>query len=755
MPQATRGLALNLTVLVPLFLIPFIPLIVAQNPSLLLQEADGVFSGAFLTLLSLVHVPFAPFGSFLDLFFPYITGKAFAFRMLVEIGFVAWIMLALVDAKYRPRFSWTLALFGLLTLWMLIANLFAINPHKAFWSNFERMEGWVTLIHLFMFALVAGSVLAVEKLWSRWWLAFLAGSALVVIYGLFQMAGELATHQGARIDATLGNAAYLPAYLLFGIAIALWQAIERTGWVRYVLLALVALQTLVLFATATRGAFLGLLGAVVVGSILWLIENKGVGRKIAIGALALVILLAGSLALSRGTSFVEGSPVLARLASSFNLESLSVRFQIWDIALSGAAERPITGWGQEGFNYVFAKYYDPSLFAQEPWFDRAHNVFLDWLIAGGVPALLLFLAFLISILVALYRGPFSRLERVMLVGALVAYGIQGLAVFDNLFTYVPLLAIGAMVHARVARPIPRIEGLPVLSQALAPTAASVLLVVGAATLWVVNVPNMQAAHDLIRALSQRAGPAVNIEGFNAAASRNSFASQEIAEQMVASVPRIVSAPSVSDQAKRDYLNLAFGQMAKELARAPGDPRLRLQLSSAFASVGDVQNALLQTEEALRVSPEKQTTLIQKGLLLLQAKRYAEARDVFRQAYELDTSFTTLAAYAAAGEIAAGNVLTGKGILANAFGTTTVDNELLRIVYFEGKHYDDLIAIEKLRVSKAGGTPEARFNLAIAYSMVGRRADALAEVQATVAAYPTHADTAALVLEEIEKNLKTQ
>ncbi len=743
--------ALRYIALVPLFLIPLIPLIVSQNPSLLFREADGAISAAFLFVISLVHVPFIPFGSFLDLFFPFITGKGFAFRMLVEIAFAAWFVLALVDARYRPRFSWTFVLFGALTLWMLIANLFAVNPHKAFWSNFERMEGWVTLIHLFLFFVVAGSVLSVHKLWSRWWLIFLAGSALVVMYGLFQIVGELETHQGGRIDATLGNAAYLPAYLLFGIAIALWQAVERTGWLRYALLALAALQTVILFYTATRGAFLGLLGAIVVGSILWLIEAKGAGRKIAVGALLAVVLLAGGLVAAREATFVTANPVLSRLGSAFNLESLKVRFQVWDIALKGAAERPVTGWGQEGFNYVFAKHYDPSLYAQEPWFDRAHNVFLDWLVAGGVPALLVFLAFLASILVALYRGPFTRIERVMVTSALIAYGIQGLAVFDNLFTYVPLLALAAMVHSRVARPIPVLERVPVANPITVPTAAAVTLVITIAVMWFVNVPNLQAANDLIHGLSGSRGVVANVAGFQDAVGRNSFASQEIAEQLVASVPRIVGAQGLSDDEKREFVGLAFSQMGREVARAPADPRLKLQLSSAYASIGDVQNALGQADAALRLSPQKQTTLLQRGILLWQAGAYQDARDTFREAYELDTSFSGLATYAAAGEIAAGNILIGKALLVSTHGTTTVDSEPLRIAYYEAKQYEDLIAIEKLRVKNSRGTPDARFNLAIAYSLVGRTTEALAEVQATVAAHPETATTAALVLREIEKN----
>ena len=97
-----------------------------------------------------------------------------------------------------------------------------------------------------------------------------------------------------------------------------------------------------------------------------------------------------------------------RASAPFSLADGETRFAIWHMAFEGLLARPITGWGQEGFNYVFNKYYDPTLWGQEQWFDRAHDVFLDWLVAGGVPALLLFLALFVSSVVALYRNGVSR-----------------------------------------------------------------------------------------------------------------------------------------------------------------------------------------------------------------------------------------------------------------------------------------------------------------------------------------------------------
>lgn len=704
---------------------------------------------------ALFLIPILPLFVVGGLFFPYITGKAFAFRVLVEIALAGWLILACTDLRYRPRFSLTMLLFGAFTVWMFIADLVGVNPHKALWSNFERMDGWITLIHMFLFAVVASSVLTVHKLWRAWWFTFLTVSGIVCGYGLLQAAGVLETHQGNRVDASFGNAAYLPAYLLFCVAISLWQSLEQKGWLRYLLLALAGVQALVVLLSATRGAFLGLIGAIGIGGIIWLIDAKGAGRRIAVGALIALVVLAGGLFLSRSTAVVQESPILSRLASAFDVESLDVRFSIWNIALKGVAERPLTGWGQEGFNYVFATHYEPSLYEQEAWFDRAHNVFLDWLVAGGVPALLLFLAFLISVVASLYRPEFTRAERVMLIGALAAYAIQGLAVFDNLFSYVPLFAIVAFVHGRIGTPIGFFERAPLLtSEAKRSAAVSGITVLAVLTLWFVNVPALQAGGDLIKALNTPVSAAAStIPVFTRALAHNSFASQEIREYLVSYAAGIAQQPSVPDATKRELLVLAFSEMGKEIVEAPNDPRLRLQAATGYGAIGDFESAQKELTAALQLSPLKQTTLLQQGALYWQAGNHELARDAFNQAYALDTSFTTLAAYAASGEIVSGNPEAGKALLIQTFGTTTVDSDPLRVAYYETKQYDELIAIERGRVAAANGSAKSRFALAVLYQAVGRTADAEAEVRATVKVYPASAAEGAALIEQFKQGVK--
>lgn len=672
----------------------------------------SIFTALFL-------IPFIPLFTTGSLFFPFITGKNFAFRILVEVALVAWGVLMLIDPKYRPKFSWTLVLYGALVGWMFIANLLAVNPHKAFWSNYERMDGWVTLVHVFAFFLVAAHVLTVEKLWRKWWMTFVGASAFVCLFGFLQIGGVFPINQGGvRVDATMGNAAYLATYLLFVIASSLWLAFESRGGMRYALLVLAVLQTALLFLTATRGAILGFVGAAVLAGGIALYGASGKAKRYAVGALAAVILVIGVFFAIKDTPFVQNDPTLARL-SSITLADGATRFTLWEMAGKGVMERPITGWGQEGFNYVFTKHYEPSLYAQEPWFDRAHNVFIDWLIAGGIPAFILFILLLAVSALTIYRKG-TQGERIFLIAAIAAYAFQALFVFDNLFSYVPLAAILAIAHSISSRPIQKFEDTPALDKGTADTIAlPVAAVVLAVLIWTVNVPSMLAANDLIKAIVISQNPQVALEQYLTAVNRGGFASQEVREQMSSFAIGVASRPDVPGDLKAAVTATVASDFAREIERTPLDARLRLQYSYAIRSTGDYQSAMREIMNAQQLAPRKQNLILEEGILQLELKNYPAARAAFLRAYELSPTFDDLAAYVAAGDIIAGDKARAKAFLAERFGTSTVLNSVLILAYYETKDYAELTPLLEERARTLPDDPTAHFQLATIYVEAGK------------------------------------
>jgi O-antigen ligase len=689
----------------------------------------------WIVLGALFLIPFLPLYVAEDMFFPFITSKGFWFRILIDLALASYVVLAIADKEYRPKWSWTLVIYGALVAWMFIANLFAVNPHKAFWSNYERMDGWITLVHVFLFFVIAGSVLSAKKLWRRWWLTAIGASVLIAGYSILQLMGQLEIHQGGvRTDASLGNAAYLAAYLLFMIAAALWQAVESKGWLRHALFALAAIHTIILFSTATRGAILGLVGAAALASVLWMILSGKAGRKAGAIALVSVVVCSALFLGARETEFVRNDPTLSRIAS-ISVEDGATRFTLWGMALEGVATRPLVGWGQEGYAYIFNEYFKPSLYAQEPWFDRAHSVYVDWLVAGGIPGLLLFLALLSVSAVALLRSNASRSERIFLVAALSAYAFQALFVFDNIFTYVFLAALLATAHEATAKPFPALTrvGEPsgsTVSTVVVPAA----LVAGIALVYVVNVPGMTGNLELIRAVSAQ-DPYQGLAHFKAALGSGTFAKQEVREQLLSYASGAVRNPSVPADVKQELISLALSEAEAQLAEVPEDVRMRLQYAQALESAGNIAKAQTEAEIAHSYSPKKQGILFQLGLGKWKAGDITDAQALFKEAYELDTRSPEAARYMAAGAYAGGDRATGDSILLSTFGTTTIDHDLLRFAYYNTGMFTELLRSAYLKRETMPHTEEANYLYIQALVLAGRAGDARAELAQLTKTHP--------------------
>ncbi len=707
----------------------------------------------WIALGALFLIPLAPLVVANTFFFPFITGKAFYLRILIEVAFVAWAALSLLDKEYRPRFSWIGAATAGFVVWMFVADAFAPNAAKAFWSNFERMEGWVLLIHLLGFFFAASAVLRVEKKWRAWFLASLGASVVVCAYAFLQLGGVLAIHQGStRIDATLGNSAYFAIYLLFSVFVALWLALtEKHSWLRWSLIGLAVVEGTLIFFTETRGAVIGLILSLALAALLTALTAGKHVRRGAAFAFACIVILVGSVYLARNSDFVQNNHTLERI-TSISLADGQTRFTLWGMAFRGVLERPLTGWGQEGFNYVFNKYYEPSLYKQEQWFDRAHNAFIDWLAAGGIPAFLLYLSLFGSALVLLWQNSqLSRPERIALTAALVGYAIHNFFVFDNLYSYIYFFAILALIDSQVARPIERLERAPEITAVNGTTyALPIATVTIVALVWLVNVPGIRAAHKLVAALTPvSASPGANLAIFEDLVAHPAFAAQEIREQLVSFAASLVQTPQATDEEKQKAVALAIGEMQKQVDAYPQDARGRLQLSYIYRVAGDGVNALKEIQAAALLSPGKIGIWIEAGAIEWDMGNVKAAQAHFNTAYALGPQFPDLAVYAAAGTVAVGDIETADRILLDTFGTTTVDSDILAVAYYRTRNWPRLVDIWKLRTAKPDAGVETWFGLAAAYYAAGDRANTIKTINAAVELFPGAASAGAAALKQIE------
>src|SRR3989344_1479925 len=407
-----------------------------------------------LVFIGIFAVPFIPFVVSGSLLFPFITGKAFIYRVLVEIVFVLWFALAVRDADYRPRSSWIMKATGAFMVVVLLADIFALDSFKAFWSNYERMEGFVALAHHFLFFLVAASMMRTKNIWNKFLATNVGASIIMVIYAFLQLAGKITINQGGvRVDGTFGNATYLAIYMVFNIFFA---GLLFTQWknktARYLLGAIALLDIVVLYFTATRGAILGAVGGAFITFVYLAIKaEKGDKiRKLAMTFVVLLIVGAGTFWSIRNTALVQKSPVLNRFAN-VSLEEVRSqgRYFVWPMAWHGFIERPILGWGQEGFNHVFAANYNPKMYNQEPWFDRTHNIVLDWMINAGALGIISYLLIFVAMLYSIGKASdanMTKAEKGILYGLVAAYIFHNLFVFDQIGSYILFFSLLAFLH---------------------------------------------------------------------------------------------------------------------------------------------------------------------------------------------------------------------------------------------------------------------------------------------------------------------
>ncbi len=723
----------------------------------------GVISGLFATLF--IPLLIADGALIPNLFFPYITGKGFVFRILIEVVAALYIILAIRDPKYRPRASWIMWAALAFVVWMGIATAFAADPIKSFWSNFERMEGYVGLMHLFAYFVIMGAVLKAEDLWARFFNTSIGISMFMGFYALFQAMEWFGMHpssqSGARADTTFGNATYLAVYMLFNIFLTVFM-LARQGKLTQTMqsvygLALV-MQFTGLYLTQTRGALLGVIGGLFI-SMLWVAwrakqaEWKGL-RRWAIGGMVALVALAGVFFALRQASLLPQTGTLGRLASisTSDLTTMS-RFQyIWPTALKGAAERPLTGWGQENFSYVFNKHYQPGMWNQEQWFDRAHNQFLDWMIAGGFPAFLLYISFFVLAAWAIIRSrELSVPQQAALLGLLAAYAFNNLFVFDNLTSSLYFFAILAFAYGLSRQELPGRLWLskPVSDHGIAIAAPLVVIAVAAAG-WMLNGPGLARAGSLVQTISQTSDPALTLGNFKKTleAGGMGLGLQETVEQFATYAGGSVASSQAANSIKQEYYNESTSAVAALMEQRQGDARLELFASGLYAQFGRVQEALAHAQKALSLSPGKQQVLFQLGLTYLNSGDVEKALGAFKQAYDSAPANTQALVYYAMGQYYAGNQAAGDALVVERFGSTIVDEDQLLQVYGNLKMYDRVIAIWKLRVEKNPKDFDTNLNLASAYYASGNKAATIAQLKAMQQLDPNKAGQLQTLIDQI-------
>ncbi len=395
-------------------------------------------------LFASAFVPVLVWDKFL---YPFVTLRASAFLFFVELALLAFLVWVFFYQKGSFTFkkSWLFLSFFAFFVISFVSAVFGESFFVSFFGTIERWWGVFTLLHYLVFFFLARALFEKDD-WMTFFRLFVFVSFFVSLIGLLQKAGlGLFAFSGGRIIGTLGNAAYFSIYLLLNFALSLYLFFsERHKKYSFFYVAVAFLNFVAFLFTGTRGTFLGLIFGVFLVSFLYIFLGKSKKVKASFLFVSFLITISVLVAfLAKDTNFVKNTPFLSRI-STISLEggSISTRFISWQAALEGFFDNPFLGVGPENYNIVFNKYFKSDYYlyaASEPYFDRAHNNFLDILATSGIFGLLsyLFMVFLIFyILARLYsQKRIQEKELLFFVFVFSAYFVHLFFVFDDITSF--------------------------------------------------------------------------------------------------------------------------------------------------------------------------------------------------------------------------------------------------------------------------------------------------------------------------------
>jgi O-antigen ligase/tetratricopeptide (TPR) repeat protein len=415
----------------------------------------------FPAILPLVYVD--------GMFYPYLTAKTLLFRGDAIVALALFLALIFSGASYygeRLRNPLTWLPGGLLAA-AYVSSLLGIDFYHSFWSVYDRGDGLLTLTSIiasfYMLVLVLDERMTGRLLRTVAWVG-----TLVAVFASLQWIQSttgitfLVPMTSGRIGSTLGNAAFLASYLVISLFVTLIvaQALSRVWRMRAY--AAAGLQLFAILASATRGALLALILGTFCALVYVAWRGNGAYRSYArYGLVALIV--SGALFMLFREQFVRAPLEIVRRVATISLSDATVesRLFIWNEVGREAMKTPIFGVGAEHIEPIFNRVYDPTALIEQ-WFDRTHNVYLDYFVQYGAFGLVLYL----SILGAFARRAWLHLgsadptrARVgeLLLLLLIVYAAQNFFVFDTVSSLWLFFALFATLFVGEERAMPLVR----------------------------------------------------------------------------------------------------------------------------------------------------------------------------------------------------------------------------------------------------------------------------------------------------------
>lgn len=724
-----------------------------------------LWAGAAALLVPALYVP--------QFLYPYIFGRAIFFHFVVELMAVAWVLLLIRQPeRYKPRLHWSGIFFAIFLGINLLASLFGADPGRSIWGTELRMTGWFTFAHAFFYFVVLSSVVVSEREWRKLFSvsSLVVGGMAALSFGeRLSPAIRAAIHGGVRVQSTTGNPIYFASVLLFGIAITAWLSATSRGRNRFLWTALAAVQVVALYFTEVRGAILAFFITFLILCISAAVAGRTPAIKRGAALITLFMIVAGvGIYLARESKFIRSSSPIQRVINiDLSSGTSETRLIMWQIALRGIQARPILGWGMENFNVVFDRFYRPELLQHgfyETVSDKPHNALLEIGVASGTLGLLVYSAFVITLVTALFRGyRAGRLDGATSLsfgGAFLAYQIQNLFAFDTPNSLLMLALVLGFLNVRL-KPFPAEARVGSLT-ARAPSAALTLLAVAVLPFVVVgNISPLSASMNaaLAQGVAGRDAILWKEPALHAIRGRG----PHVREIRVATTRDLLNwegTGRIPPNIVRDVLDSFIAEMRRSVSSRSVTFQERFMLAQLLVIRGEYfddaqafHDAESELDAAATLSPGRQAVPFLLGKLYLMTERPEEAVRVLREVLSQDPSVAEAHWFYGLGLIATGKRTEGIAALEESQSrgrglSKTNEIKYLIDVYAEDQRYEPIVPLYERLIELDPTSAELHASLAATYAKLGKSALAIIEAQRAVELDPSFAARADAVIKSL-------
>jgi O-antigen ligase len=267
----------------------------------------------------------------------------------------------------------------------------------------------------------------------------IASSIIPTIVGYIQLfnGAGLYTNPGFenRIAGTFGHPNVLGYFLLIIIALLIYLLFEKNllnNTIKYIFIFYGILLTILLIATYTRGAWIGLFVLLIGVGLIKFPKKTIIYTSVMIPMIT--ILLSTYFLLQQTIWYeltpIEDIPIIARMVGLFNgdpSDSIIWRQVMWSDMYNKALTQPLTGFGTGTIETIVEEVRGVSLGSLE-----VHNDYIKIFVEMGLFGLVTYILFIISILYSLAIRIHSKQDTFLLIVTFITIAIYLSSIWDNL-----------------------------------------------------------------------------------------------------------------------------------------------------------------------------------------------------------------------------------------------------------------------------------------------------------------------------------